>query len=533
MKLDTKNLKKIHEDEHCTTLAHKSGHKILIAHKALSKATKKQLDEIHHYSEGGYVEDKDRIVKDEKPKQEERKVSTKQGQKTYDQAMHDLTVKQYADGGEVEDIDFTDLPSISQASFIPPEQAQQVDTRTQSEQALANEATAAQAGQLPQFQAEQSMLAPMASFDPGPVSNPPMQAPMQAPQAPAQDSYQGPVGQYDRAMRGEAQAIGAQGKQEMQAQQAHMHEMAKIEANFMQQNQAIMAERAKVQQDLQQGHIDPKHFWASKSTGEKIFTAIGLILGGMGAQATGGRNVVLDMIEKRIDQDIDAQKTEMGKKQNLVSALTQQLGDVKEAATMAKMFKLDQLQTQFQQAASQAKDPLAKQRAEQAIAMLNIKLAPYQQQMAARQTMKSMPPEQAVQFLPKEQQGPAREALQKWNEFESAKQSMMSGIDQQKQMQSTKNRIMNPIQSKESIDAVRLRSFPMAKKIFNNLSETDKQTFSNAMDVGYMTSADSAKEKKRTVESMVGSEQNALAQTLRGFGITVQSKGGGFTPRNK
>ncbi|MGD0331148.1 MAG: hypothetical protein ABSB40_12035 [Nitrososphaeria archaeon] len=62
---------------------------------------------------------------------------------------------------------------------------------------------------------------------------------------------------------------------------------------------------------VQAQQIDPDHWWNQKSTGSKIAAGIGIILGGAGAglQRRGGENPAMQVINRAVDQDIDAQKT--------------------------------------------------------------------------------------------------------------------------------------------------------------------------------------------------------------------------------
>lgn len=65
------------------------------------------------------------------------------------------------------------------------------------------------------------------------------------------------------------------------------------------------------------GHLDPNHYWNSKSTGSKVLSGIGLILSGMGSATTGGTNLAYDHIKNSINNDIDAQKNSQDKSMNL------------------------------------------------------------------------------------------------------------------------------------------------------------------------------------------------------------------------
>jgi hypothetical protein len=54
--------------------------------------------------------------------------------------------------------------------------------------------------------------------------------------------------------------------------------------------------------------IDPKRFWTNATTGQKIWGAIGVMLGAIGGAMAGQPNNAAKMIQKMIDADIDAQK---------------------------------------------------------------------------------------------------------------------------------------------------------------------------------------------------------------------------------
>lgn len=57
--------------------------------------------------------------------------------------------------------------------------------------------------------------------------------------------------------------------------------------------------------------IDQGRWWSSRSTGQKIAGYIAAIAGGLNSANTGGRNMGLEQINKAIDNDIDAQKTDL------------------------------------------------------------------------------------------------------------------------------------------------------------------------------------------------------------------------------
>lgn len=383
--MNLKNMKKIHADKHTTTLAHPDGHKILVAHSALNSKMRKEIEDIPHFSGGGQVDD------------------------------------EYDDNAVL---------SWGQKSEEQAQSAEPMDTRTDSEKAIQAETEQAQAS--PQSGAYQPDLSALQNPDiPQPQTQEMPQADMQNP-----DMNKLMEG-YGQAMGAEASAIGAQGKAEASAADQHMKDMQKLDEETTKRMTDLVEERKRVVDDYAKGHIDPHHFWASKSTGGKIMTGIGLILGGMGAQATGGQNVVLNLIEKQIDQDIQAQVGEMNKKQNLMTALNQQFGDIKEAAMFAKIIKTDQLQTQFAKAAAQSKDPIAQARAQQAMRMIQLKMAPLQVQLAHQQAVKNglktgtVTPEAAAQtMVPKEMLPKTLETMGKVRSIDQSEKNSLEAFDQ-------------------------------------------------------------------------------------------------------
>ena len=84
--------------------------------------------------------------------------------------------------------------------------------------------------------------------------------------------------------------------------------------------------RAKIA-DAQAKQVDPNHYWASKSTGGKIQAGIGIILGGMGSGLQGkAENPAMQVINKAIDADIDAQKANINNNWKAIAS-THELDD--------------------------------------------------------------------------------------------------------------------------------------------------------------------------------------------------------------
>lgn len=98
------------------------------------------------------------------------------------------------------------------------------------------------------------------------------------------------------------------------------------------QSAAMLQERAakqeKLYNDMLNAKVNPDHFWETRSTGQKVSAAIGLILGGIGAGLTKGPNYAMDVINKAIDRDMEAQKLGLQTKQNGLRMYMEQTRDL-------------------------------------------------------------------------------------------------------------------------------------------------------------------------------------------------------------
>lgn len=119
--------------------------------------------------------------------------------------------------------------------------------------------------------------------------------------------------------------------------------LAKLDEQQKAADVALAKEIAPIQQQnlelekaMREQKIDPQKMWHESSTGNKIIAAIGIALSGMGSGLTGQKNMALEIIDKSIDRDIDAQKSELGKKETLYSMNLKKLGNAQAAAAATR-----------------------------------------------------------------------------------------------------------------------------------------------------------------------------------------------------
>lgn len=102
--------------------------------------------------------------------------------------------------------------------------------------------------------------------------------------------------------------------------------------------------------------VDENHWWATRSTGQKIAAVIGMALGGFVAGAHGGPNEAARIIEGAIDKDIAAQRERLGKKR---AEMADAIGFFDKQRARA----IERARTELQTAAASAKLPEARARA--------------------------------------------------------------------------------------------------------------------------------------------------------------------------
>ncbi len=324
MALNFKDWQKKSGDKHFTTIKHTSGSEIKIAHHALSPEHMQELEAMPHYDEGGAIEDAP-----------------------------------------------MDPASYPVAPNIPAAPSNPADSPAPALQGMSANLTdlgqnVAPAWQAPKIATDTSSPTIATTTPHGATPTP---SPMDA----------GKAEQIGGAL-GAAAAEGNLGKQQAGILAQAQKQQQEAANHYQQSANAIDAERQAVQQDLKEGHIDPKRYWNSQTDVGKMSTAIGLILGGIGSGLQGGPNHAVEFLNKAIDRDVEAQKSDMANKHNLLSSLTQQFGNVTTAANMLRTIHADTVVNQLQQAAAKATDPKAAAAAMSAIGQIKAQYAPYEQQ---------------------------------------------------------------------------------------------------------------------------------------------------------
>lgn len=369
--MNLSKFKKVSSDGHVSVLRHKDGHEIKIAHAKLSDSLRSKLDKLP-------------------------------------------TVHRLADGGNVKDDEDQKLPT--------PMPAPTPSSQAEYEQKLREEApiSAEEKGSLFAQQFEEQKGKPsseLASLEPSQPTSLEEAKPIQPetketalPQQPAalkalEKEKAGEMGAL------QAQAKGAEETAQLLSGLAKEEDLtaAKKAAEAQQARYSqLAAQRQALKDDIMAQHINPQRFIENMSTGKKIMTGLGLILGGMGAGLTHGPNLASEFLDKQIDEDINNQKSELGKRNTLLSENLKETNDLREAMNLTRIQMNDIVSHQLQVSQAKTQNLQAKALMQQVAGKFEMQSAQLQNQIAMQRGAmagQEASPARLVPFLvPKEHQ---------------------------------------------------------------------------------------------------------------------------------
>ncbi len=186
---------------------------------------------------------------------------------------------------------------------------------------------------------------------------------------------------YKSAQQQENAAAGMiPGLQEQQQQVQSDADM--VQQNFQQHYVQEAAKADELQKKYDSMQIDPHRIINNMSTGTKISTALGLLLGGLSSGFT-GKNPALDVLNNAIDRDIDAQKNNKAGVMNLWRMNMEQSGNQLEANLRTKQQVLGAAQAVLSANAAKTGAAQTKVAAASAMQQLSQQQMQIQQQLAA------------------------------------------------------------------------------------------------------------------------------------------------------
>lgn len=197
----------------------------------------------------------------------------------------------------------------------------------------------------------------------------PANSPQQA-QPEQQNSFMGNMQQaYNLQKQGieeGAKAIGDLGQARSDVLAKQTTQEAENLANMQASQHRAMSEHEALLHDVQKGYVNPNRFMENQSTPQKVSTAIGLLLGGIGGAITHQENPALKFLNDQINRDVQAQATNLQGKNNLLAHNIQMLNSVQDGYRLTQSQITSMYAHQIDQAAAKAMTPQAKAAADEA-----------------------------------------------------------------------------------------------------------------------------------------------------------------------
>lgn len=276
------------------------------------------------------------------------------------------------------------------------------------------------------------------------------------------------LNQMQQGIRNEAAAQGNLGKQQAEIIANSVSQQQKDLENYQNITKQMTNEYRAFRDDLQKQHVDPNQYWNKMGAGQKISTAIGMLLGGLNPS---GSNQVIKMIDDDINRDISAQKDEISKKDTLFRGNMEQFRNQYQAAAMTKAMHLEMFNSQLQKAAADSQDPIAKARAQQLGGQIQMKIDEQLQQGAAQKAMMDRlssqspasqgNPSQTILGMQRSGVMSKDEAKEAFKEAKEAAELMkgrdnaLKAFDEMNKMNTIGSRLTSPLQSGRRADAIR------------------------------------------------------------------------------
>lgn len=202
------------------------------------------------------------------------------------------------------------------------------------------------------------------------------------------------------------------------------------------------------QQDIANTRIDPNRYLGKMDTTGKVMTGIGLLLSGIGSGLAHQDNMASKFLQTQIDHDIDAQKADLGKKENLLSANMKQYGNLKDGVEMTRVMMNDTLIKQLQESAAKSGDAMAQARAQAEIGKLRSDNAKRTSEVAVNNALFSGPggdnPSMVLNAIPGAQGDAARKEFKEASELQKKRDAALAGFDKVAESATAGFKLKNP-----------------------------------------------------------------------------------------
>lgn len=239
-------------------------------------------------------------------------------------------------------------------------------------------------------------------------------------------------------------------------------------------------------QAFQNAKVVPKGLFGNMSTPNKILASIGIALSGIGTGLAGGKNMALEVLNKAMEQDLDAQKNEQEKAGNLYQYQLKKTGRDFDAHLAVNNSHLNWAKVQIERAQAKTTNLQQQMQLDQMKNAINQQLVGNTLKMSISKTGGNSPSIEHSALYSKYLVNPSTGAtpaeVGEANKELGTVQTQLSKHNQADQIldniskqQKLGNRIANPLQSSQALDAERARLYPLV------MSEDDIKRFGPEM----------------------------------------------------
>ena len=214
-----------------------------------------------------------------------------------------------------------------------------------------------------------------------------------APQQPDQTLPQ--QGQQAVDTANAAESANAANTQKISGQSADIygeqgHKMDQLRQHFEDVGDDLHSKFDDTATQVANGQIDPTHWWTSKSTGNQILTAVGMLFSGAGMGVAGHPEMASNAINNAIDRDIDAQKANLANKNTLLGKYNDMYNNLPQAEAAARLTMQAGVEGMINQQAMKLNSADAMNTAQIANSQRRMALLPQMEGLARGQVMSNL-----------------------------------------------------------------------------------------------------------------------------------------------
>lgn len=251
----------------------------------------------------------------------------------------------------------------------------------------------------------------------------------------AQDIQEG-VQLQEQGLAGQAKVESELGRVQANLAQKKAQAFDKLQQFYKDNYEQNNKEVSDVIDDMRTGKINANQYMEEMGAGQKVMTAIGLLLGGIGQGFIGGDNPALTFLNAQIDRNLKAQQANMDKKATLLGAYFKKFGNMQDAAQMFRIVNQEYYTSLAEEQAARLKDPAAKAKFLQMKGQIKEQKAGQLADISRRQAILQggeeghVAPEALINVLvPEKDQKAAREELADVKAIDHASQQVSNIID--------------------------------------------------------------------------------------------------------